>query len=121
MKRISGIVERKGRVTPPRRRTARQKARRQAERIARRSAVGLARWVGARGLPRRAAAAQLGVSLSTLSRWVRQWREDCMALTPRGRPLVGADPTTRAAVRACIARMGPHVGLPVLRAQFPAV
>ena len=83
--------------------------------------VSFARWLEARGRPRRDAAVSLGLGTATLGRWERRWRKDRLEIRPRGRPLIGADGPTRRTVLAWMSLMGPHVGLPVLRAEFTCV
>ena len=114
-------MQRKTRSKTPRRRSAHQRGRRQAERLARRSAVGFVRWLEVCGHSRRTAADSLGLGTATVGRWVRRWREDRLRIRPRGRPLISAEGDTRRTVLAWMSLMGPHVGLPVLRAEFTYV
>jgi transposase InsO family protein len=99
----------------------RQRRARQAERTARRSAVAFARWMQCRGLARSATACRLGLSASALSRWVRRWTEDRMALRPRGRPVEDLDRDTRLGILSVFSLMGPHATLAALRDLFPDV
>ena len=99
----------------------RQRRARQAERTARCSAVAFAHWMQRRGLTRSATARRLGLSASALSRWMRRWEEDRMALRPRGRPVEDLDRDTRAGILAVFSLMGPHATLAALRDLFPEV
>jgi len=99
----------------------RQRRARQAERTARCSAVAFAQWMQRRGLTRSATARRLGLSASALSRWMRRWEEDRMALRPRGRPVEDLDRDTRAGILAVFSLMGPHATLAALRDLFPEV
>lgn len=98
----------------------RQKKSREVERTARRSAVVFARWVRRRrGATASDIAARLSVSSSGLSRWLRRWKESCMALRVRGRPGEEVDRNTRADILAVFGLMGPHATLGMLRELFP--
>ena len=123
MRRLESIVrEQRHRQRDRRRRgPVRQRRARQAERTARRSAVAFARWMQRRGLTRSAAARRLGLSASSLFRWVRRWQEDRMTLRPRGRPVEDLDRDTRAGILAVFSLMGPHATLAALRDLFPGV
>lgn len=99
----------------------RQRRARQAERIARRSAVAFARWQECRGQTRWASARRLELSPSALSRWMRRWKEDRMALRPRGRPVEDLDRDTRLRILAVFSQMGPHASLAAFRDLFPGV
>ncbi len=123
MRRLESIVreQRDTRRERRRRGPVRQRRARQAERTARRSAVAFARWMQRRGLTRSATARRLGLSASALSRWVHRWKEDRMALRPRGRPLEDLDRDTRAGILAVFSLMGPHATLQALRDLFPEV
>jgi len=93
VRRLESIVrdQTEARRDRKRRGPVRQRRVRRTERTARRSAVAFARWMQRRDLTRSASARRLGVSASSLSRWVRRWREDQMALRPRGRPVEDLD------------------------------
>jgi putative transposase len=99
----------------------RQRRVRRAERTARRSAVALARWLLRHGMTRAKVAERLGVSASALSRWVRRWKENRMALCPRGRPVEDVDRDVRAGILSVFSLMGPHATLPAVRDLFPDV
>ena len=65
-------------------------------------------------------AQRLGVKPRTL----RCWREACHAETPlplRGRPLAQAEPAQRQIVTSWLDQVGPGVGVPTLRLQFPGL
>jgi transposase InsO family protein len=83
--------------------------------------VALARWLLRRGMTRTAAAQRLGVSSSALSRWVRRWQENRMALRARGRPVEDVDRDVRADLLSVFSVMGPHATLPAVRDLFPEV
>ena len=121
MMRIVRIVRAKNPKALPRRRSARQTARRKAEREVRRSAVRFARWVRRSGVSQQAAADSLGLSVSTLGRWMRSWRKEHLTARPRGRPLLGAEGETRRVILAWMTLMGPQVSLAVLRDEFPRI
>jgi hypothetical protein len=90
-----------------------------AERIARRSAVRFARWQKAKGRGLQEAANRLGMSPSSLGRWVRTWAKNRMAVGPRGRTLLRADRDNRREILASMTALGPRAGLPVLRDMHP--
>ena len=124
MRRLESIVrdQAEARRRPRRRRgLVRQRRARQAERTARRSAVAFARWMERRDLTRSEGARRLGVSSSSLSRWVHRWREEQMALRPRGRPVEDLDRETRLEILAVFSLMGPHASLAALWDLFPTV
>ncbi len=122
MRRLESIVQAQGKRERHRRRgLPRQRRVREAERTARCSAVAFARWMQRRGLKRFSAARRLGLSGSSLSRWVRRWREDRMALRPRGRPVEDLERDTRAGILSVFSLMGPHATLAALRDLFPEV
>jgi transposase InsO family protein len=120
--RLKNIVQAQGTRDRRRRRgLPRQRRAREAERTARCSAVAFARWMERRHLSRPATARHLCLSVSSLSRWVRRWREDRMALRPRGRPVEDVDRDTRAGILSVFSLMGPHATLTALRDLFPGV
>jgi len=83
--------------------------------------VALARWLLRRGMTQAKAARRLGVSGSALSRWVRRWKENQMALRPRGRPVEDVDRDVPAGILSVFSLMGPHATLPAVRDLFPDV
>lgn len=99
----------------------RQRARLRCERSARMAAVALFRAYRRRGMSRREIARRLGLPEATLRRWERRWRQDRMDLRPRGRPPDVADRQRRQEVLALMDLLGPDVGLPTLRHEFPDV
>ena len=123
MKRLLSIVDdqRATRRSRRPRGLPRQRRAREAERTARWSAVVFARWLSLHGATRSAAARRLTLSPSALSRWMRRWTEDRMALKPRGRPVEDLDRETRHGILSMFSLMGPHATLAALRDLFPAV
>lgn len=123
MRRLEQIVQSMGPLRGDRRRRGlpRQRGARQAERLGRLSAVAFARWVSRQGPGPAVAARRLGLSSSALARWVRRWRQDRMALRPRGRPTQDVDRDTRQSILSVFALMGPHATLAALRDLFPDV
>lgn len=121
MNRLEGIVRAQQAVRQDRHRRGlkRQRRAREAERTARRSAVVFARWRQRHGVT--VNADRLGVSASALARWTRRWREDRMALRPRGRPAEDVDRDVRHGILSVFSVMGPHATLAALRDFFPAV
>lgn len=99
----------------------RQRARLRCERDVRIAAVALVRCCRQRGIRRKNVARRLGVSAPTLRRWERRWRDDRMALHPRGRPPERADRDLRRSILDELWRMGPEIGLPTLRRMYPQV
>ncbi len=123
MRRLESIVreQRDTRRSRRRRGPVRQRRARRAERTARCSTVAFAHWLQRRGLTRSLTARRLGLSASALSRWMRRWKEDRLALRPRGRPIEDLDRDTRAGILAVFSLMGPHATLAALRDLFPDV
>jgi transposase InsO family protein len=98
-----------------------QQARRRQERRVRQQAVAFGRWIGRLGFSGVQAAACLGMHPRTLHRWQDQWGANHLAARPRGRPLYQADALTRSAVVEVLEELGPSIGVPTLKLQFPAV
>lgn len=99
----------------------RQRRQLRCERNVRKAVVALCRAYRRRGMSRREIARRIRLSESTLRRWELQWRRDRMDLKPRGRPPDVADRETRKEVLVMMAVLGPDVGLPTLRHEFPDV
>jgi transposase InsO family protein len=55
----------------------------------------------------------------TLRRWEREWREDRLFISPRGRPPERADIEVREAILDILFVLGPATGVPALEALFP--
>jgi len=96
-----------------------QQPRRDRERFVRAKAMAFARWAGRQGLPRCRAAARLDLRAGTLGRWGRAWDADRLKLHFLGRPRTRGDPLQRLEVVQHLREVGPTVGLPALRCQFP--
>src|SRR5262245_55814458 len=75
------------------------------------SAGVFARWLDRFDARRSATARRLGLSPAALTRWTRRWREDQMALTPRGRPVEDLDRETRHGILSMFSLLGPHATL----------
>ena len=101
---------------------ARQKEKRRMERAIRIQALIFRRWTGGGfGMKPAEAAARLGLALSTLARWQREWEKDRLKLEPRGRPGEPSDVNLRNAIIAIFHLMGPGVSVETLKQEFPDV
>ena len=98
-----------------------QEPRRQQERHARQQAVAFGRWTARAGFSDAQAALRLGIHPRTLQHWQGQWHVNHLAALPRGRPRYRTDAITRSAVVEVLEELGPSVGVPTLKLQFPAV
>lgn len=98
-----------------------QMDKRRLEREARVDAIALVRWARRRGLAWERVAALLRVAAETLRRWLREWREDHLAIEPRGRPVERPRTEVRNQVLAAIGLFGPGVEIATLRRLFPTV
>jgi hypothetical protein len=96
-----------------------QTPRRDGERLIRAKAVAFARWMARQGLPRCLAAERLALRAGTLGRWHRCWDVDRLKVRCLGRPRSRGDPIQRLQVVQHLRELGPTVGLPALRCQFP--
>lgn len=109
-------------MTFPRRRhsigTDEQLPRREAEQIARRSVVALARAARRSGIPTTRVARSLGIHPRTVARLKEQWRTEKLTVYPRGRLAKWPAPRTRNKVIRKITKLGPQIGVEVLRAHF---
>jgi hypothetical protein len=106
--------------TPQRLGPAGQQPRRALEQVVRRRAVACADRLTDAGRSHVEAAQRLGVKPRTL----RCWRDACRAETPTqllGRPLTQVEPTQRQIVKSWLDQVGPGVGVPTLRLQFPGL
>lgn len=66
-------------------------------------------------------AKRLHLSPATLREWIKGWEENCLALTPRGRPTRDSDAELRRAAEAIFDLVGPGIGVPTLRFLFPSM
>lgn len=110
-----------GRRARGRRGLAGQRKRRRSERLIRKSALVFARWRGRHGESIDEAARRLGMRGVTLRRWQRRWREDQLAIRPRGRPAERSARELRQTVIDLFGLMGPSLGLTTLVDLFPDV
>ena len=92
---------------------------RHMERSIRRKAVAFRRWVRTYGWNRAAAARIMGISARTLSEWERGWSAIWLSPRPLGRPADRSTARQRGQVVEFLDILGPHTGLPTLRASFP--
>ena len=95
-----------------------QRRRRSCQRQARRAAVAYLRFCHGRGGDLRQAAAHLGVSPRTASRWCRAWKSNRLELRALGRPVRTMSRHERSAVLDAL-RGRPGLGVPTLRDLFP--
>jgi putative transposase len=111
--------------TPRQARTRRgplaQQSRRELEVQVRVRAVELGHWAHGRGLLWIEVAACIGLSPRTLGAWRCRWTRDRLQPRPRGRRCTRSSRDQRNAVVHFINDRGPCVGLPTLRANFPAM
>lgn len=98
----------------------RQMPRRMAEATVRARAVALCDELATQGQRRCRVAGGLGVTRHTVTRWSRAMRH-CTPPPLRGRPCCESPPAERLAVLELLEHEGPHLGLPTLRALFPAM
>jgi len=104
-----------------RRGTLAQQSRRELEVEVRVRAVELGDWAHGRGLLWIEVAACIGLSPRTLSAWRNRRTRDRLPPRPRGRRCTRSSRDQRNAVVHFINDRGPCVGLPSLRAAFPAM
>jgi transposase InsO family protein len=98
-----------------------QQSRRDLEVQVRVRAVELGHWAHDRGLFWTEVAVRIGLAPRTLSAWRNRWSRDRLQPRPRGRRWTRSSRDERNAVVHFINDRGPCVGLPTLRAHFPAV
>lgn len=97
-----------------------QRERRELEREQRKRAIALARWlIGAIHLTQRHAARLLRISLSTLERWLRNWRRGQRHAADRGRPRSRCTKEQRRAVHELLHDYGPDLPDAELRRRIP--
>jgi hypothetical protein len=92
---------------------------RRLERTLRRRAVAFRRWAARYGKSRHESAALMGISCRTLKRWERDWNILRLPTRALGRPAEHSSSRKRKAVFDVLNILGPHTGLPSLRARFP--
>ncbi len=97
-----------------------QRSRREWEREAKIDALSFMRWTDLHGLTRAEAAERMHLSAHTLSGWEKGWRHNRLAIKPRGRKPEITDHALRECILAVYYLAGPGIGLPTLRALFPA-
>jgi len=91
------------------------------ERTVKMSALCFLKWTGRRGLSVWDAARTLQVAPRTLVQWQREWKEHALTPAPRGRPTGLTPEGLRQQVCDVLEGLGPHTGVPVLKALFPEV
>lgn len=91
------------------------------ERAARKHLVAASRCLRRKGETVKRAAVRLGTSARTLHRWSARWREDRLAVCPRGRPVHDAPVSVRNAVVAMLAIFGKDLAVATLESVFPGV
>jgi hypothetical protein len=99
----------------------RQQPRRQRERDLRQRAATLCDELKPAGVSCPQIARKIGVAARTLSHWRCCWRHDELDVRLRGRPPKQSGFRDRHEVLEVFHEVGPHVGLPTLRAAFPAM
>jgi len=97
-----------------------QAPRREAEDSARRHAAAVCDELTGRGYRYYQVTGWLHLPSRTLCRW-RHLRRQPPAPLPRGRPCKQSPPSNRRAVLQWLVLKGPHMGLPSLRHEFPAI
>jgi len=106
---------------PPRRGFAGQRAEREIEQVLRGHVVGTAHHLHKQGCSWGHAAELLHIPVRTLSHWRLTSTTSALAALPLGRPAYLAPPAERNVVIQRIDALGPGVGVPTLRAQFPDI
>lgn len=96
-----------------------QAKRREAESAAKRQAVEHARFVVVKGGKKKEAAEELGLSVRTLSQWVRRFEEDGIRAVRRGRPPRRSSAPDRNRVIHALELFGPQTGLGTLKWFYP--
>ncbi len=99
----------------------RQEPRRQRERLVRQQAASLCDELGSAGFSAPRIARQIGLAPRTLAHWCRRLQQDELNARLRGRPPKQSDFHDRHEVLEVFHEVGPHVGLPTLRAAFPTL
>jgi len=101
--------------------SAGQAARRALERQVRLRALDVADRLTDLGYGLAEVARRLGVSVRTLRYWEARYRQRDDAMALLGRPPANAGPEQQHTMLAYLKAVGPGVGVPSLRAQFPTV
>lgn len=91
---------------------------RRLERTIRRRAVAFRRWTRVYGKTRFMTAKMMGISCRTLMQWEHGWNAQGLPVHPLGRPAEHSSPRRRKDVFGLLNDLGPHTGLPTLRAEF---
>lgn len=99
----------------------RQMRRRALERQVKIDVLALVRWCRIRDWCWARIEALVRVSAETLRRWLREWREDRMALSPRGRPLSRSHTEVRNQVFAALGLLGAGTSVAVMAELFPHI
>jgi transposase InsO family protein len=99
----------------------RQESRRQRERLVRQQAAALCDELGPAGFSAPRIARKIGLARRTLAHWCRCRRQGELDARLRGRPPKQSTFCHRHEVLEVFQEVGPHVGLPTLRATFPIV
>jgi transposase-like protein len=99
----------------------RQEPRRQRERLVRRQAAALCDELSPAGFSTPRIARQIGVVPRTLRDWRHRLQQDELDVRLRGRPPQQSGFRDRHEVLEVYHEVGPHVGLPTLRAAFPTM
>jgi hypothetical protein len=97
----------------------RQQPRRQREQDLRRQAAQLCDVLGSEGFSCPQVARQIGLAPRTLCDWRCRWQRDELDPRLRGRPPKQSTFCDRHEALEVVHEVGPHVGLPTLRAAFP--
>lgn len=98
-----------------------QEPRRTLERRVRLRALDVADQLTDLGFGQDEVAQRLGVSARTLRHWHAKYRQDTDALALLGRPPADSGPEQQQALLQHLNEVGPGVGVPALRGQFPAL
>lgn len=98
-----------------------QQPRRELEQRVRQRAADFATQLVEHGFSHDEAAQRLGVCERTLRQWEQDVRADLEAAAPRGRPAADSGPAQQQVVLGWLNEVGPGVGVPTLRAQFPGM
>jgi transposase InsO family protein len=106
---------------PPRRGFAGQRVEREQEQTARRHAVDLGKRLFEEGWGWTETADLLGLAPRTLRDWRLNFTRNPLRILPLGRPILGATREQRNVVIRRIDELGPGIGLPSLRLEFPSM
>jgi hypothetical protein len=106
---------------PPRRGFAGQRVEREQEQTARRHAVDFSQRLFEEGWDWSETADLLGLAPRTLRDWRLNFTRNPLRILPLGRPILGVTREQRNAVIRRIDQLGPGIGLPSLRLEFPSM